>query len=68
MVVSSWAPGSTVTIDKLLTNVLLNITTTILSTKMVKQPNGTLQRFYSVALPSAHLDKLSMSSSPTWQI
>jgi hypothetical protein len=25
---------------------------------MVKQPNGTLQRFYSVALPSAHLDKL----------
>ena len=58
MVELSWAPGSTVTIDKLLTNGLLNITTTILSTKMVKQPNGTLQRFYSVTLPTAHLDKL----------
>jgi len=57
MVVSSWAPGSIVTIDKLLTNGIL-ITTTILSTSMVKQPNGTLQRFYSVALPTAHLDKL----------
>jgi hypothetical protein len=58
MVLSSWAAGSVVMIDKLLTSGVPNVTTTILSSKVVKQPNGKSPRFYSVALPTAHLDML----------
>jgi hypothetical protein len=60
MVLSSltWAAGSVVMIDKLLTSGVPNVTTTILSSKVVKQPNGKSPRFYSVPLPTAHLDML----------
>ena len=57
MITAGWPVGTQVTIDHALTNGI-EIQTTVLSSKMVRQPNGTTPRFYSVQLPVAHLDKL----------
>ena len=58
MVIASWAKGTSVTIDTRLTNGIANIHTTVLSSRLVKQPNGKSPRFYSVALPTAYLSQL----------
>jgi hypothetical protein len=57
MITAGWPAGTQVTIDPSLTNGIA-INTTILSSRLVKQPNGTTPRFYAVQLPVAHLDKL----------
>ena len=57
MITAGWPAGTQVTIDPALTNGIA-ITTTTISSKTVKQPNGTTPRFYTVKLPVEHLHKL----------
>ena len=54
---AGWPAGTQVTIDPALTNGIA-ITTTTLTSKVVKQPDGSTPRFYAVKLPLAHLHKL----------
>ncbi len=58
MVIAGWVKGTSVTIDTRITNGIADIHTSVLSSRLVKQPNGKSPRFYSAVLPTAHLSQL----------